>query len=309
MGCSRWLDRHPQPVILAEQPRPHLHHPRRGSERGPGERGREPADLRHPLGRGLAGELRGRPLPAASGPRRVRGHGVGPGGPRGPAWWSARPWTPPCVRAAGSRRPLWPCLLRVPARAWLLPHLCALPACSAGVPVSGCRCPVCVPACGCVSLPLPVCAVQRDSGGGGAVRAVCLFCPLRPHPHPGLEAQGFLWSAPWAGRSRAWPLPLPIPASPTWGSLRPPGSPEAVEPGAEAGLVEAAEPWPLSLQRTISLGAGDRQVIQTPLSDSLPISRCSVALLFRQLGEPGPPHSAPSARLASGPRLPCTPGP
>uniref|UniRef100_A0AC11DQK1 SET binding factor 1 n=1 Tax=Ovis aries TaxID=9940 RepID=A0AC11DQK1_SHEEP len=36
--------------------------------------------------------------------------------------------------------------------------------------------------------------------------------------------------------------------------------------------------------RTISLGAGDRQVIQTPLSDSLPISRCSVALLFRQLG-------------------------
>ncbi|KAF5928236.1 hypothetical protein HPG69_014841 [Diceros bicornis minor] len=37
-------------------------------------------------------------------------------------------------------------------------------------------------------------------------------------------------------------------------------------------------------QRTISLGAGDRQVIQTPLTDSLPISRCSVALLFRQLG-------------------------
>ncbi|XP_061493895.1 myotubularin-related protein 5 isoform X6 [Rhineura floridana] len=37
-------------------------------------------------------------------------------------------------------------------------------------------------------------------------------------------------------------------------------------------------------QRTISLGAGDRQVIQTPVSDSLPISNCSVALLFRQLG-------------------------
>ncbi|XP_053517644.1 myotubularin-related protein 5 isoform X1 [Artibeus jamaicensis] len=37
-------------------------------------------------------------------------------------------------------------------------------------------------------------------------------------------------------------------------------------------------------QRTISLGAGDRQVIQTPLTESLPISRCSVALLFRQLG-------------------------
>uniref|UniRef100_A0A670ZWA8 SET binding factor 1 n=1 Tax=Pseudonaja textilis TaxID=8673 RepID=A0A670ZWA8_PSETE len=37
-------------------------------------------------------------------------------------------------------------------------------------------------------------------------------------------------------------------------------------------------------QRTISLGAGDRQVIQTPISDSLPVSNCSVALLFRQLG-------------------------
>ncbi|XP_075713709.1 myotubularin-related protein 5 isoform X3 [Rhinoderma darwinii] len=37
-------------------------------------------------------------------------------------------------------------------------------------------------------------------------------------------------------------------------------------------------------QRTISLGAGDRQVIQTPICDSLPISNCSVALLFRQLG-------------------------
>ncbi|XP_048865074.1 myotubularin-related protein 5-like isoform X3 [Brienomyrus brachyistius] len=37
-------------------------------------------------------------------------------------------------------------------------------------------------------------------------------------------------------------------------------------------------------QRTITLGAGDRQVIQTPISASLPISGCSVALLFRQLG-------------------------
>uniref|UniRef100_A0A6I8PEK5 SET binding factor 1 n=1 Tax=Ornithorhynchus anatinus TaxID=9258 RepID=A0A6I8PEK5_ORNAN len=37
-------------------------------------------------------------------------------------------------------------------------------------------------------------------------------------------------------------------------------------------------------QRTISLGVGDRQVIQTPLSDSLPVSCYSVALLFRQLG-------------------------
>ncbi|XP_018621057.1 myotubularin-related protein 5-like isoform X4 [Scleropages formosus] len=36
--------------------------------------------------------------------------------------------------------------------------------------------------------------------------------------------------------------------------------------------------------RTITLGAGDRQVIQTPISDSLPVSSCSVAVLFRQLG-------------------------
>lgn len=52
-------------------------------------------------------------------------------------------------------------------------------------------------------------------------------------------------------------------------------------------------------QRTISLGAGDRQVIQTPLVDSLPVSRCSVALLFRQLGETAchtpPPMSCPEA--------------
>ncbi|XP_035280334.1 myotubularin-related protein 5 isoform X2 [Anguilla anguilla] len=37
-------------------------------------------------------------------------------------------------------------------------------------------------------------------------------------------------------------------------------------------------------QRTITLGAGDRQVIQTPISDSLPVSGCSVAVLFKQLG-------------------------
>ncbi|XP_069048293.1 myotubularin-related protein 5 isoform X3 [Lepisosteus oculatus] len=37
-------------------------------------------------------------------------------------------------------------------------------------------------------------------------------------------------------------------------------------------------------QRTITLGAGDRQVIQTPMTDSLPVSGSSVAHLFRQLG-------------------------
>uniref|UniRef100_A0A673XU07 SET binding factor 1 n=1 Tax=Salmo trutta TaxID=8032 RepID=A0A673XU07_SALTR len=38
------------------------------------------------------------------------------------------------------------------------------------------------------------------------------------------------------------------------------------------------------LVRTITLGAGDRQVIQTPINDSLPVSGSSVAHLFRQLG-------------------------
>uniref|UniRef100_A0A8C9F543 SET binding factor 1 n=1 Tax=Pavo cristatus TaxID=9049 RepID=A0A8C9F543_PAVCR len=47
-------------------------------------------------------------------------------------------------------------------------------------------------------------------------------------------------------------------------------------------------------QRTISLGAGDRQVIQTPINDSLPVSSCSVALLFRQLGETSPCASFPT---------------
>uniref|UniRef100_A0A3P8PPQ9 SET binding factor 1 n=1 Tax=Astatotilapia calliptera TaxID=8154 RepID=A0A3P8PPQ9_ASTCA len=37
-------------------------------------------------------------------------------------------------------------------------------------------------------------------------------------------------------------------------------------------------------ERTITLGAGDRQVIQTPINESLPVSGSSVAQLFRQLG-------------------------
>lgn len=39
------------------------------------------------------------------------------------------------------------------------------------------------------------------------------------------------------------------------------------------------------LQKLFSLGAGDRQLIQTPLNDNLPITCKSVALLFQQLGE------------------------
>ncbi|CDQ64726.1 unnamed protein product [Oncorhynchus mykiss] len=37
-------------------------------------------------------------------------------------------------------------------------------------------------------------------------------------------------------------------------------------------------------QKLFSLGAGDRQLIQTPLNDNLPVTCKSVALLFQQLG-------------------------
>ena len=40
----------------------------------------------------------------------------------------------------------------------------------------------------------------------------------------------------------------------------------------------------LSSQKLFSLGAGDRQLIQTPLNDTLPVTCKSVALLFQQLG-------------------------
>uniref|UniRef100_A0A8C0IJF3 SET binding factor 2 n=1 Tax=Bubo bubo TaxID=30461 RepID=A0A8C0IJF3_BUBBB len=46
--------------------------------------------------------------------------------------------------------------------------------------------------------------------------------------------------------------------------------------------------WPFPLmeegEKLFSLGAGDRQLIQTPLHDSLPVTGTSVALLFQQLG-------------------------
>ncbi|KAG7454791.1 hypothetical protein MATL_G00263360 [Megalops atlanticus] len=52
-------------------------------------------------------------------------------------------------------------------------------------------------------------------------------------------------------------------------------------------LLGCFQPSPEDMEesvRTITLGAGDRQVIQTPINDSLPVSGSSVALLFRQLG-------------------------
>uniref|UniRef100_A0A3Q4HTX9 SET binding factor 1 n=1 Tax=Neolamprologus brichardi TaxID=32507 RepID=A0A3Q4HTX9_NEOBR len=52
------------------------------------------------------------------------------------------------------------------------------------------------------------------------------------------------------------------------------------------GLIQDSQTHRLycSWSRTITLGAGDRQVIQTPINESLPVSGSSVAQLFRQLG-------------------------
>ncbi|XP_028278937.1 myotubularin-related protein 5 isoform X3 [Parambassis ranga] len=63
------------------------------------------------------------------------------------------------------------------------------------------------------------------------------------------------------------------------------GSQIDVSPVCSLDKVPQACDWLLAcLQRTITLGAGDRQVIQTPINDSLPVSGSSVAQLFRQLG-------------------------
>ncbi|KAG8540345.1 hypothetical protein GDO81_019462, partial [Engystomops pustulosus] len=52
-----------------------------------------------------------------------------------------------------------------------------------------------------------------------------------------------------------------------------------------ANLVTCIIPSAGGSQKLFSLGAGDRQLIQTPLYDSLPVTGTSVALLFQQLGE------------------------
>ncbi|KAM4018235.1 myotubularin-related protein 13 isoform 1-T1 [Anomaloglossus baeobatrachus] len=51
-----------------------------------------------------------------------------------------------------------------------------------------------------------------------------------------------------------------------------------------ANLVTCIIPAAGGSQKLFSLGAGDRQLIQTPLYDSLPVTGTSVALLFQQLG-------------------------
>ncbi|XP_073691756.1 myotubularin-related protein 13-like isoform X3 [Garra rufa] len=54
--------------------------------------------------------------------------------------------------------------------------------------------------------------------------------------------------------------------------------------GLVANLFTCLVPVAGGSQKLFSLGAGDRQLIQTPLNDTLPISGKSVALLFQQLG-------------------------
>lgn len=207
-------------------------------------------------------------------------------------------WQPPPPGALpascpGSRLALHPHLCVLCPRA---PRVClSLVVCAPGL------CPrvwVCLTVSLCLSV-LCSWTLVRMEWYGFFVSSAHLGPVLTPGRRPGVLSGALL------GQKPGLALPLPMPASPTWGSVRPSGSPEAVEPRADTGLVGAAEPWPLSLQRTISLGAGDRQVIQTPLTDSLPISRCSVALLFRQLGEPGPPRGPPAHRTV--PRPPARP--
>ncbi|XP_063049319.1 myotubularin-related protein 13 [Engraulis encrasicolus] len=54
--------------------------------------------------------------------------------------------------------------------------------------------------------------------------------------------------------------------------------------GLVTSLLACQVPITGGAQKLLSLGAGDRQLVQTPLNDSLPITGKSVALLFQQLG-------------------------
>ncbi|XP_047013890.1 myotubularin-related protein 13 isoform X4 [Ictalurus punctatus] len=54
--------------------------------------------------------------------------------------------------------------------------------------------------------------------------------------------------------------------------------------GLVANLLTCIVPTAGGSQKLFSLGAGDRQLIQTPLNDDLPVTNKSVALLFQQLG-------------------------
>lgn len=54
--------------------------------------------------------------------------------------------------------------------------------------------------------------------------------------------------------------------------------------GLVANLFTFLVPVAGGSQKLFSLGAGDRQLIQTPLNDTLPVTSKSIALLFQQLG-------------------------
>lgn len=191
----------PQSVVLAEQPGPHLHHPRGGPERGPGECDREPAHVRHPPGWGLpGGSCGGCRAPTAMALLLSQAVRVGPVGPQSPAGLgTAR--TGDTVLRLGAAVPCLPfsalpAHLRVHVLPGSLPgtllFLCSLApwvclSLDVGVRVSVCSAPWSVPprvgASNCVSL--PVCPVQLDSVEDGVVWILCFFCLPRPHLAPG----------------------------------------------------------------------------------------------------------------------------
>lgn len=191
-GCAAIL----QSVVLAEQPGSHLHHPRGGPERGPGERDREPAHMHHPPGWGLTGGSWGQlPSTQSNGPSGVPGHehaacrhleSLGT--------WAQHGHCPASWRCRHLSSLLGPACSPVCPVSCLAPHLASVGFCV--LLLLGCAClrmsaylsapwsvSPRVGASNCVSL--PVCPVQLDSVEDGVVWILCFFCPPRPHPAPG----------------------------------------------------------------------------------------------------------------------------
>uniref|UniRef100_A0A672LD38 SET binding factor 2 n=1 Tax=Sinocyclocheilus grahami TaxID=75366 RepID=A0A672LD38_SINGR len=101
---------------------------------------------------------------------------------------------------------------------------------------------------------------------------------IRPDPEPRLRC----FIVKWAGRGENTEVPgegcLGLIYTVYIDSLSVPLE------GLVANLFTCLIPVAGGSQKLFSLGAGDRQLIQTPLNDTLPVSGKSVALLFQQLG-------------------------
>ncbi|KAG9331805.1 hypothetical protein JZ751_016959 [Albula glossodonta] len=129
---------------------------------------------------------------------------------------------------------------------------------------------------------LLTCLVPRAGGSQGV--------PIRlPEPQPG---------SPGVNLTLGFVTPKTVPCR---GLInQPDGSPAS----PLCAATEKTQPTKL-----FSLGAGDRQLIQTPLNDNLPVTGKSVALLFQQLGRsPSPllvsPHFSPHSHTISQQCLP-----